>query len=91
MANEEELFEIELAGIERTLGRDLGDTAYDVEFDCTRGSAIVHITVTLDADTVTTTEIVPFAMSELNRAFAALSDQTKSWRIEPGGARPYVT
>lgn len=89
MANEEELFEIELESVERSLGPDLGDTSYDVAFDCTRGTAIINITVSLNADVVTTTEIIPFAMSELNRAFAALADQTKAWRIVPGqGFRP---
>ena len=89
MANEEELFEIELESVERNFGPDLGDTSYDVAFDCTRGATLIHITVSIDADAVTTTEIIPFAMSELNRAFAALAGQTKAWRIEPGqGLRP---
>lgn len=83
MATEDDLFEIELAGIERALGPDLGEITYDIDFDCTRGSCLVHITVSLDAEVVTTTEIIPFAMSELNRAFAVLSDQTKAWRIVP--------
>ncbi|NEU13563.1 hypothetical protein G3T14_15695 [Methylobacterium sp. BTF04] len=84
MTTEEDLFDVELDGIERTLGPALGDTAYDVMFDCMRASTIVHITVSLNAEAVTTTEIVPLAMSELHRAFAALADQTKAWRIDPG-------
>ncbi|KQO76452.1 hypothetical protein [Methylobacterium sp. Leaf88] len=79
---DEEMFEIELDSIERTL---CAPTAiYDIQFDCTRGDCIVNITVTIDAENVTTLEIVPMGMSELNRSFAALAEQTKAWRIVPG-------
>ncbi|GJD73121.1 hypothetical protein CFIICLFH_1346 [Methylobacterium goesingense] len=80
-APDEDLFEIELDGIERTICPSIGDKLYDIAFDCTRGSCIVNITVTIDAEVVTTLEIVPMGMSELNRAFAALAEQTKAWRI----------
>lgn len=81
---EEELFEIELDGIERTICPSIGDRLYDIAFDCTRGSCIVTITVTIDAEAVTTLEIVPMAMSELNRSFTALAEQTRAWRITTG-------
>lgn len=78
---DEELFAIELDGIERTLCAPKGESIYDIAFDCTRGDCIVNITVTIDAENVTTLEIVPMGMSELNRSFAALAEQTKAWRI----------
>ncbi|MCJ2033045.1 hypothetical protein [Methylobacterium sp. J-068] len=84
MALEEELFEIELDSIERTLNDRMGDAVYDVEFDCTRGDCIAHVLVSIDVEVVTTLEIVPFAMSQLHRAFVALAEQTKAWKIEPG-------
>lgn len=83
VAAKEELFEIDLDCIERTFGAALGDTAYDVEFACTRANTVVNITVSIDAEAVTTLEIVPYAMSVLHRAFAALAEQTKAWRITP--------
>ncbi len=70
MAAEEELFEIALSSIDRTLNVDTHDEVFDIEFDCTRESAIVNITVSIDVEVVTTLEIMPFGMSELNRASA---------------------
>ena len=81
---DEEMFEIELDSIERTLCAPKAGTIYDIQFDCTRGDCIVTITVTIDAENVTTLEIVPIGMSELNRSFSALAEQTKAWRIVPG-------
>ena len=84
MADKPDLFDIHLLSVDRTLGRDLGDMAYNVEFDCDRGDANVQVSISLNADEVTTTEIVPVAMSDVHQAFADLAEQTRPWKIEPG-------
>lgn len=79
---EEELFEIRLEGMERELNVELGGETLEVEFSVSRSEVHGHVTISMGAETVTTTEIVPLAMSDLHRAFATLADQTKGWRIE---------
>ncbi|MCJ2127991.1 hypothetical protein [Methylobacterium sp. E-045] len=79
---EEELFEIQLESIDRELDVDLGGETLEIEFAFSRTGCRGHVRVSIEADSVTTTEIVPVAMSDLHRAFAALAEQTKGWAVE---------
>ncbi|MCC0808564.1 hypothetical protein FPV16_20535 [Methylobacterium sp. W2] len=81
--SEEDLFDIQLDSIERELDVDLGGETLEIEFAFSRTGCRGHARVSIEADSVTTTEIVPFGMSDLHLAFAALAEQTKAWRIEP--------
>ena len=78
----EELFEVELDGIVRDVDDCFGAESYEVTFDCRREGQRVEVSVRLNAETVATLEIVPMAMSEMHRVFAALAEQTLAWTIE---------
>lgn len=77
-----ELFEIELAKVERESELGFGAEIYMVSFECRRDEQSVDATVEIDADTVATLDILPRAMSEMHVMFTALAEQTRAWLIE---------
>jgi hypothetical protein len=81
MSVEDELFEIQLQSIDRELDVTTMDETYEVEFSCHRTGSRGMVTVSVEAEVIATTDIVPVAMSRLHRTFAALAEQTRAWRI----------
>lgn len=84
MTVEDDLFEIQLQSIEREMDAVTLDDTYEVEFSCHRTGCRGMVTVSVEAEVIATTDIVPVAMSRLHRAFAALAEQSRAWKIEPG-------
>ncbi|KQQ23710.1 hypothetical protein ASF53_05130 [Methylobacterium sp. Leaf123] len=81
MAETDEMFTIDLEGIEREI--DMGEhgpcETFDVRFSCTRPDCSLEVRVTFDVKDVPTLEVVPRAMAEMRRAFAALAEQSAGW------------
>ena len=77
-----DLFEIRLESIERDFDEDLEASAFVVEFHCDGPHGQAFATVILASERLATLEIVPRAMSDLHRLFAALAKQSQAWRIK---------
>ena len=75
---EAEPLDIELDGIEREFSGGLAADVFSVGFRCAGAPGEVHATVEVPADTPTS-EIMPRAMCDLHRLFAALAAQTRAW------------
>lgn len=86
MTENQDMFEIELEGIEREI--DMSEhgpcETFDVRFSCTRDDCSVEVRISFDAKGVPTLEVVSRAMAEMRRAFAALAEQSAGW----GGPSP---
>lgn len=84
MAENQDLFEIALEGIEREI--DMGERGpcetFEVRFSCSREDCSLEVRVTFDVKGVPTLEVVPRAMAEMRRAFAALAEQSAGWGPE---------
>ena len=86
MADNDEMFVVELESVDRELEVD-GNGAietFEVRFNCARPNCSLEVHVTFDVKDVTTLEVVPRAMAEMRRAFAALAEQSAGW----GGSTP---
>lgn len=81
MAEDDQLFEIELEGVDRQLevGDGTAGETFDVRFTCSRPDCSMEVRVTFDVKTVTTLEVVPRAMAEMHRAFTVLAAQSAGW------------
>ncbi|GAB6842133.1 hydrogenase maturation factor [Methylorubrum rhodinum] len=84
MAGDDELFEIELQGVEREVDIDMengGATreAFGVSFHCGRPGCWMLVHVRFDVKDVPTLEVVPRGMAGMHRAFAALARQSEAW------------
>ncbi|MGN7124050.1 hypothetical protein [Methylorubrum thiocyanatum] len=81
MAENEEMFTVELESVDREMevdGNGVVET-FEVRFNCARPNCSLEVHVTFDVKDVTTLEVVPRAMSEMGRAFAALAEQSAGW------------
>ncbi|MEH3118863.1 MAG: hypothetical protein PGN25_15060 [Methylorubrum populi] len=84
MAGTVAMFTIDLEGVEREI--DMSEhgpcETFEVRFSCTRTDCSVEVRVSFDAKDVPTLEVVPRAMAEMRRAFAALAEQSAGWGSE---------
>jgi hypothetical protein len=81
MSENEEMFTVELESVDREMevdGNGVVET-FEVRFNCARPNCFLEVHVTFDVKDVTTLEVVPRAMSEMGRAFAALAEQSAGW------------
>lgn len=81
MSENEEMFTVELESVDREMevdGNGVVET-FEVRFNCSRPNCSLEVHVTFDVKDVTTLEVVPRAMSEMGRAFAALAEQSAGW------------
>ncbi|MGW5960778.1 hypothetical protein [Methylorubrum thiocyanatum] len=75
------MFTVELESVDREMevdGNGVVET-FEVRFNCARPNCSLEVHVTFDVKDVTTLEVVPRAMSEMGRAFAALAEQSAGW------------
>jgi len=79
------IYEITLESVQREYEDEFDWEVFEVEFHCTSPEGSATATVSVVADDVTTLEIVPTAMSDLHKLFAALSEQTKAWLVVKSG------
>lgn len=81
MAETDEMFTIDLEAVEREIDMSEGvpGESFEVRFSCTRDGCSLEVRVTFDVKGVPTLEVVPRAMAEMRRAFAALAEQSAVW------------
>lgn len=75
------MFTIDLEGIEREI--DMSDgvpgESFEVRFSSFRPGCSLEVRIGFSLKDVPTLEVVPRAMAEMRRAFAALAEQSAGW------------
>ncbi len=84
MADNDEMFTIDLEAVEREIdmsGAGLGES-FEVRFSCFRQGCSLEVRIGFSVKDVPTLEVVPRAMGEMRRAFAALAEQSAGWGLK---------
>ncbi|CAO4179500.1 hypothetical protein EEDFHM_03531 [Methylorubrum populi] len=81
MAETDEMFTVDLEGIEREIDMNAAGPSenFEVRFSCFRQGCSIEVRIGFSVKDVSTLEVVPRAMGEMRRAFSALAEQSAGW------------